>query len=148
MTLRKRLSKIKKNTAVKRWYVNVIKPYSGFCPVLPWQAHRGEFANFIVRPRIYKTFACCILCLPNPPWFCYFNDISSGTWLTYIFPFLSHQVPSFRFKHFLMYSVLKFVIILGVENERWIFFKSLVHVHQTLWCHDQECYEYNVVFSL
>ena len=51
MPLRKRLPYIN-NTAVKCWYVIIIKPYQGFCPVLPWQAHDGEFANLIVWPRI------------------------------------------------------------------------------------------------
>jgi hypothetical protein len=36
---------------VKHWYANIIKPYWGFCPLLPWQAHGGDFANLIVRPR-------------------------------------------------------------------------------------------------
>jgi hypothetical protein len=33
---------------VQRWYANVIKPYWGFCPLVPRQA-RGEFVNFIVN---------------------------------------------------------------------------------------------------
>jgi hypothetical protein len=37
---------------VKRWYANVIKPYWGFCSLLPWQAD-GKLANFIVRPRTF-----------------------------------------------------------------------------------------------
>jgi hypothetical protein len=37
---------------VKRWYANVIKPYWGFSPLPPRQAHGGEFANFIVKSRI------------------------------------------------------------------------------------------------
>jgi hypothetical protein len=34
--------------------VNVIKPYWSFCPLLPRQAHGGEFANFIVSSRILE----------------------------------------------------------------------------------------------
>jgi hypothetical protein len=43
---------INNNTVMKRWYANVIKPYWGSCQLLPRQAHSGEFANFIVRPRV------------------------------------------------------------------------------------------------
>jgi hypothetical protein len=49
---RKRLQQINNNTGVKHRHVNVSKPYYGFCPVLPWQAHGGEFANFIVLPHV------------------------------------------------------------------------------------------------
>jgi hypothetical protein len=35
---------------MKCWHV-IIRPYYGFCPVLPWQAHGGKFTNFTVRPR-------------------------------------------------------------------------------------------------
>jgi hypothetical protein len=34
-----------------------MKPYWGFCPLLPQQAHGGEFANFIVK-LIYNTRNC------------------------------------------------------------------------------------------
>jgi hypothetical protein len=45
------------NTAVKCWYASVIKPYWGFCPLLPRQAHGGKFTNFIVASYIYRESA-------------------------------------------------------------------------------------------
>jgi hypothetical protein len=41
--------------AVKPWHANVIIPYWGFCPLLPLQAHGGEFANFIVTPPLVRV---------------------------------------------------------------------------------------------
>jgi hypothetical protein len=44
------------NTDVKRWYASVIKPYWSFCPLLPRQAHRVKFANFIVGICILRYY--------------------------------------------------------------------------------------------
>jgi hypothetical protein len=38
----------------------VIKPYWGFCPLLPQQAHGGELRNFIVRPRIHNMYKASV----------------------------------------------------------------------------------------
>jgi hypothetical protein len=69
MPLRKRLPYINNNTAVKRWYANVIRHYWGFCPLLPQQAHGVEFSNFIFRPHntyllhLIIALLCCFFML-------------------------------------------------------------------------------------
>jgi hypothetical protein len=94
---------------VKHCYVNVIKPYWGFCPLLPRQAHGDEFANFIVRPRKWTAifFFCVLISYFTFILFCLFPEsvdlVSFPTFILFLFSFLLVLPLRFLFfSHFLI----------------------------------------------